>query len=219
MWQLRDDSGTSLVELMVVCVLMIVVLSTAYMLFGAATTMASESEARAIAADNAQHAVETITRELRQAVENEEGYGALVVSQPRQMEFFMDTNRDDKPEKVKYYVSRLHTPASRRARDRDPAALHPRHLRRWHSRPRGTHVADADPIFCYHSTEPDNAATCSNGEQHGFEILTPASPLTTAPRITMVGIDLRNEASSGSETVVMHTSALARIRAVENVVK
>ncbi len=216
--QLRDDSGTSLVELMVVCVLMIVVLSTAYMLFGAATTMANESEARAIASDNAQHAVETMTRELRQAVENEEGYGALIVSQPRQMEFFMDANRDDRPEKVKYYVV-----GSTLLRAVAPAiGTMPPFTHGTYGA--GTPVLEdltstTDPIFCYHSTTPNTATTCSNGEQHGFDALAPASPLTTAPRISMVGIDLQNQARSGSNTVEMHTSALVRIRAVENVVK
>jgi len=218
MQRLRDDTGTTLAELLVVCVLMTVVLSTAYMIFNATSTMANESEARAVAADNAQHAIETMTREIRQASENEEGYGAMVVAQPQTVEFFMDANRDNRPEKIKYYLSgdsimRAVAPAI----GTQPPYSYGSY---------GTGeailtglVSTTAPIFCFHGTTPDTAVVCANGEQHGFQAISTGSPLTTSPKISMVGVTLDNTSMTGRQSAQVHTIALIRIRSVENVVK
>jgi len=216
--KLRDDTGTSLAELLIVCVLMMLVLSTAYMLFGAATTMASESEAHAIAADNVQHAMDTMTRELRQAAENEEGMGAIIVAQPSTVEFYMDTNHDDKPDKVRYYVSGTSIMRAVALATGSTAPYAHGSYGPGSQLLTGL-VSSSDPLFCYHSTTVDSMTTCANGEQHGFGTVTTTNPLTTAPKIAMVGVDLTNEAVSGNRAVSVHTSALIRIRSVENVVK
>ena len=76
--RLRDDSGLSLTELLVVSVLISVILAASYFLFGAASSMNNLAMARAIASDEAQRAVDQMSRDLRQAQENVAEKGVFV---------------------------------------------------------------------------------------------------------------------------------------------
>jgi hypothetical protein len=223
MQSLRDDSGLSLTELLVVSVLMLLVLGTAYMLFDTSTGMADVSEARVIASDNAQKAQELISRDLRQAQENYSGEsgvrpGALAVAKPDTIEFFMDETRDGRPERIKYYMQgtslmRASAPPIGTEYEFSHGAFGTPKVILKNIR------TDNGPVFCFHEVTEDPAVTCANGEKHGFKIVTTSSPLTTLPKIAMVGINLSNEEQAGGKKSTVHTSALIRIRSVENAVE
>lgn len=214
---LRDDSGVSLTELLVVTVLMGVILATAYMLIDSATVMADQSEARSIAADDAQRAIESMSREIKQAQEAREGKGALISALPDSIEFYMDVNRDGPPEKVRYY--RTGTTLFRQVAPvtvSTPLA----HGAYGAGVPLLEDIAPTQgPMFCYHSTELDNAVVCANGQQHKYKVVSTTDPQNTVPVVALVGIDLRNRHASGRQDVTVTTSVVVRIRAVENIVK
>lgn len=216
--RLRDDTGMSLTELLVVTVLMGVILATSYMLLNTATVMADQSEARAIAADEAQQTIERMTREIKQAQEVKDGKGALCSTQPDSIQLYMDENMDGSPEKIRYYRSgttifRQLAPVT--------SALPLTHGA--YGTPEVV-LEDLSPtqgnVFCYHSTAPDTAVTCANGSKHGYEVVPNSTdPENSPPVVSMVGIDLRNQHSTGQQTATVVTSVIVRIRAVENVVK
>jgi|GEM_PF-2694432 len=215
---LRDDTGLSLTELMVVSVLMSVIIATVYMLFGAASAITDTSSARAIAGDEAQHAVDKMTMDLRQAQENEDGKGAFTISLENKVQFFVDLTHDARPEKVTYYITgtNLYRTVASPTNNVPPftfgAAGAPQLM-----------VAGIDPaggsLFCYHGVIADSGATCANGHKHGFNVITSNDPYSTEPKIAMVGINLVNKQSSGGRTVTVYSNALARARALQNEVK
>ena len=61
--------------------------------------------ARSIASDQAQLAVDQMSRDLRQAQENVAEKGVFVTAEANQMRFTADLDHDTKPELVRYYVS------------------------------------------------------------------------------------------------------------------
>jgi prepilin-type N-terminal cleavage/methylation domain-containing protein len=100
-----SDAGFTLVELLVVVSLLSVVMATAYLLQGSASTMSDQIEARATAYDESRKAMDRVERELRQAVEITDKGGAFLTAQPRQMDFYSDVDNDGAPELVKYGVA------------------------------------------------------------------------------------------------------------------
>lgn len=99
-----SDAGVTLIELLTVVSLLSVVVAAAYMLFGSASAMSDQLEARAAAMEENRKGMYSITRELRQAVEITDAGGAFQAAQPRQCEFYTDVDDDGAPELVKYRV-------------------------------------------------------------------------------------------------------------------
>jgi len=217
---IRDDRGMSLTELLVVSVLMSVIIATAYMLFGAAQTIGDSASARAIAADDAQTAIDKIGKELRQAIDNtstddQSKDGAFTIAEANRVQFCSDVTGDGKPELVTYYVS-----GGNLVRTVAPPT---------NSEPIWTFGAAGAPtvlvenvkttsgnLFCYHELTPNTAAVCSAGQKHGFAIVNNASPWTTDPKISLVGIHLVNSQSQGGRTSTKISDALIRLRASQN---
>jgi prepilin-type N-terminal cleavage/methylation domain-containing protein len=99
-----SDGGFSLLELLIVTAILPVVLGAAYLVFmtmsGNYSTIAAQSEATS----EAQRAMDTMVREIRQAQEITIDGGALEVAQPTRCSFYADMDRDGKPERISYYV-------------------------------------------------------------------------------------------------------------------
>jgi len=221
---LRDDSGLTLTELLVVCTLMSVILAAMFALSGAAQAITNISSARTQAATEAQIAVEQFSRDVRQAQENPDpapgatqDKGAFTVSTGTKLQFYADVDHNRKPDLVTWEVvgtelRRSVTPPTNSNYQfvyGTPAA----------ARRMVKKVNTAADTFCYHTNTVDTAATCDNGEQHGFTIVTTADPLNTQPKICLVGINIVNEAASGDQTVTVHTSVLAKVRSIANEVQ
>jgi prepilin-type N-terminal cleavage/methylation domain-containing protein len=100
----RSDVGFSLVELLIAATIFPLVLSAAYMVFitlsGNYSTIAAQSEATS----EAQRAMDTLVRELRQAQEVTDGSGALATATASSCSFYSDVDRDGVPERITYYV-------------------------------------------------------------------------------------------------------------------
>lgn len=217
--RLRDDSGLSLTELLVVSVLISVILAASYFLFGAATSMNDLAMARAIASDQAQLAVDQMSRDLRQAQENVAEKGVFVTAEANQMKFTADLNHDEKPELVRYYVE--NDQLKRTVAQPTAGQTMPPFTFQTAGTPKvlveelGT---SAGPLFCYHSTVVNNTVLCGTAK-HGFNVVTTADPLNTTPKISMIGIKLDVESTSGAKTVAVINRALVRMRTIENTVK
>jgi len=213
-----DDRGLTLVELLVVSTLMSMVIVSTYLLLSTTQNVSSMSMAQSFAYDEAQHAVDTMTMEIRQAQENEEGRGAFTIAEPNRVQFFLDTNGDGRPELVTYYVDsgKLYRTVAPATNTEPPFSFGPpgvatiiiSHL-----------DSSTEAIFCYHGTEIDDTVVCVGGYKHGFSTISTADPYSTSPKITMVGLYLVNQQSFGDRTVSVITDVLARVRSVQNIVK
>ncbi|MEI7814506.1 MAG: type II secretion system protein [Coriobacteriia bacterium] len=231
MRRIRDDGGLSLTELLVVSVLMGVILATMYLLFGAASTIADRSTARAIATDEAQRAIDTMSREIRESQENrtpndDSKGGVFTIAEPNRVQFFSDVNHDNGPELVTYYLS-----GSSLLRTVAPWNQAPTNTQPWTFGSAGTPkalVTNIDtaggPIFCYHSKSP-GTASCARGtyavRYHGFWILgsggTVTAPYDNKSPISMIGINLVNkQPSSGGNYETALSDSLVRLRASQN---
>lgn len=102
---LRDDSGFSLSEMLVVSVLVSVIITAAYFVLNTVSGLSDTVEARAVAAEESRLFLDTITRELRQAEEPVEGNGVVLTAQDRQITFYTDLDHNGIPERVRYYVN------------------------------------------------------------------------------------------------------------------
>ena len=115
---LRDDSGLSLTELLVVAVLVSVILAASYLLLVAVTTMTDQLIARADAATEAQAAVDQISLDLRQSqppapTTDSTSYGVFEgspLTNLNEMIVISDSiyttgALDYRPERIRYYVA------------------------------------------------------------------------------------------------------------------
>jgi len=98
------DGGFSLVELVMVCAILPIVLSAAYLVFITLSGNYSSISAQSEATSEAQRAMDIMVREMRQAQEVTTNGGALAVAQPGRCSFYVDLDRDGIPERVTYYV-------------------------------------------------------------------------------------------------------------------
>jgi prepilin-type N-terminal cleavage/methylation domain-containing protein len=215
---IQDDSGMSLAELLVVAVLISVIMSASYFMFNAAQSMNDIAMARTSATDDAQAAIDRMTRELRQTqVDSTNENGVFRLANANEIKFMSDLDHDARPELVRYYVSGeslLRTVAK-------PTNTLPPFT---YGSPGPPTVlvkklgASAYPIFCFHGRTVDTSVVCGT-DKHGFAKITTTDPYNTKPKITLVGILLNVPGKSGSKTVTVTTRALVRMRTVDNVME
>jgi len=222
MHSISDDSGMTLAELLVVSVLISVIIAASYFMFTAAQSMNDIAMARSSATDDAQSAIDKMTREFRQTQvdrtpdENPVG-GVFKLAGANEAIFMSDLNRDQVPELVRYYVDsgalkRAVAPASN---SQAPFTFGAYGAPTVLIKKLGT---SAYPIFCYHTRTGDSTTVCGP-DKHGFVKVTTADPYNTSPKIAMVGILLNVPGTSGSKTVTVTTRALVRMRTVDNEVE
>jgi prepilin-type N-terminal cleavage/methylation domain-containing protein len=100
----RRDQGFNLIELLITAAIIPVVLSAAYMAFGAMGGNYSKIEAISEATGEAQRGLDTLVRELRQGQEIKEGGGAFSTAATSTCSFYCDVDRDGTPERITYYT-------------------------------------------------------------------------------------------------------------------
>jgi prepilin-type N-terminal cleavage/methylation domain-containing protein len=98
------DGGVSLLELMITAAILPIVLSAAYLVFTTLSGNYSGIAAQSEATSEAQRAMDTMVREIRQAQEITDGGGALATATPTACSFYADIDRDGVPERISYYV-------------------------------------------------------------------------------------------------------------------
>jgi type II secretory pathway component PulJ len=216
---LRDDSGLTLSELVVVTALLTVVLGAMYLLIGATQNITNVASARAIASDEAVRATDTMSRDLRQAQENPSPVagavldrGGFTIAEATRMQFYADVNHDTKPDLVTYTVVggslyRSVTAPNNANYQYTYGTLSP-------AKKIIEKIDTSSGLFCYHTNTVDNTVTCSAGEKHGFTKVTTADPLNTQPKICLVGIYVKNQAKSGDKTVNLTKSVLVKVRSI-----
>lgn len=198
--RLRDDHGTTVTELMVVSVLMLIVLGIIYSVFFTAGAIADSSAAHTAAADESRQAMDRVTRELRQARENVEGAGAVCVAEPRRCQFYIDLNRCGRPERVTYWIA--------------DNALYRSEAQPTNFQPPFTFSADSAAKVIVRKVKPDWTGAV-------FVYYTNANPpvaTTILANISAVKVEVVNQASAGTKTVSVDADTWVKIRSVQNVV-
>jgi prepilin-type N-terminal cleavage/methylation domain-containing protein len=99
-----DDSGFSLIELLIVVGILPVVLGAAYLVFTTMSGNYSGIAAQSEATSEAQRAMDTLVREVRQGQAIIDGGGAIAAATPTSCSFYVDIDRDGLPELIHYYV-------------------------------------------------------------------------------------------------------------------
>jgi prepilin-type N-terminal cleavage/methylation domain-containing protein len=100
-----SDGGFSLIEMVIVCAILPVVLGAAYLVFTTLSGNYSSISAQSEATSEAQRAMDTMVREMRQAQEIQDGGGAVATATPTYCSFYADLDRDGVPERITYYVN------------------------------------------------------------------------------------------------------------------
>jgi len=224
----RDDSGVTVTELLVFVVLLGIVLVTVYVLMGAVTSMTNSTSARAIAADESQKAIARMSREIREAQENNmNGKGVVYLAGANDLQIFVNTNKDAKPELVRYYrattggVTSLYRTVKLASNTTTPtppdeewtftgAASTPELI--------ATNLVTTSDLFCYHERVYSATVVCPNDQRHLSAVpATVSNPYTTAlPKISMIGINLINSYTEGNQTAKITADVLTRIRSIDN---
>lgn len=99
-----DERGFSLAELLVVSAILPIILGAAYLVFTTMSGNYSSISAQSEATSEAQRAMDTMVREIRQAQETTTGGGAFAIADPSRCSFYADMDRDGVPERITYYV-------------------------------------------------------------------------------------------------------------------
>jgi len=100
----RTDLGFTLIEMLLAALILPIVLSAAYLTFTTLSGNYSDISAQSEATSEAQQALDTMVREMRQGQEITDGGGALGVAQADRCSFYADIDRDGVPERITYYV-------------------------------------------------------------------------------------------------------------------
>jgi type II secretory pathway component PulJ len=211
---LRNDIGLSLAELVIASSLVAVVVTTSYLLLNSFTSMSDSLQAKVAASDSAQLAVDAVTRDLRQAQQNDTdtANGAFSVAQPTYAQFFVDTNHDSKPERVTYYISGntlfkvVAYPIGTAAPYGFGSTGTPTPVLK--------SLSPNTTAFVYYSSTVDTATVGTDG--YAFQTVSTSDPLNYATKISLVRISLANWVTVGSRTETVTTTELVRIRAVNS---
>jgi type II secretory pathway component PulJ len=211
---LHNDSGLSLAELVIASALVAVVVTTAYLLLNSFSGMSDSIQAKVAASGSAQIAVDAVTRDLRQAQQNDTDTadGAFSVAQPRYAQFFVDVNHDSRPERVTYYMSgnALYKVVAYPIGTVAPYSF-------GSTGTPASVLEDLDPsttVFTYYSSTVDTSTVGTDG--YAFQTVSTSDPLDYATKISLVGVSLVNWATVGSRTVTVTTTELVRIRSVNS---
>lgn len=100
----HQEAGFSLIELLIASIILPIVLSCAYLVFITLSGNYSGISAQSEATAEAQRAMDTMSREIRQAQEITAGGGALCVATASRCSFYVDIDRDGAPERITYYT-------------------------------------------------------------------------------------------------------------------
>lgn len=199
---LRDDSGYTLSELLIVASLTLVLVTTIFMVLQATTRMSETIEARSIAAEESRMLVDGMTREFRQAVEIDEGEGVFDDAQPRRCSFYTDLNHDGVPERVTYSVrgktvyrsvadAQSIVPPYQFGQDRDETVVVRSLKGGWNGN-----------IFTYYDHEnPPGEVNSGHPED-----------------VSAIKVWLVNSATSGRKTAYVDSSTWVKIRSVHNTI-
>jgi prepilin-type N-terminal cleavage/methylation domain-containing protein len=101
----HPDEGFTLVELLISLALMGFVLSAAYLLLNTVSGDSNIVQARSQAVEENRHAMEVISTEIRQAVEEFDSAGVFKTMGATDCTFTSDVDHDGVPELVRYYLS------------------------------------------------------------------------------------------------------------------
>ena len=242
---LRDDSGLSLTELLVVAVLVSVILAASYLLLVAVTSMTDQLIARADAATEAQAAVDQISLDLRQSqppapTTDSTSYGVFEgspLTNLNEMIVISDSiyttgSLDYRPERIRYYVATAGGVNSlKRSVYLTTDVVSPfTHFAT-------TPVSDKTivkvlvnpagaPIFCYHTTTASAIEVCGTSPydiKHGFLKLTSAQQTAGSanynPLVSMAGVQVYVKSTSSAQSATAVSRALVRIRSGEDLDK
>jgi prepilin-type N-terminal cleavage/methylation domain-containing protein len=99
-----DDAGFSLVELLFASIILPIALGAAYLVFMTLSGNYSSISAQSEATSEAQRAMDTMVREIRQGQQIQDGEGALAAAQSARCSFYCDIDRDGVAERITYYV-------------------------------------------------------------------------------------------------------------------
>ena len=98
------DEGFSLTELLAAVAILPIILGAAYMVFFTLSGNYSSIAAQSEATSEAQRAMDTMVREIRQGQEITDGGGAVAAATATRCSFYADLDRDGTPERITYYV-------------------------------------------------------------------------------------------------------------------
>ncbi|NTU71096.1 MAG: hypothetical protein HGB10_04675 [Coriobacteriia bacterium] len=212
---LDDDSGLTLTEFLIVAMLISVIITASYFMFNAAASMTDQTTARAYAQDEAQRAVDRMTRDLRQSMQDtSDNNGVVRIAEASQLKFSADVNADMKPEMIRYYIegNSLKRTVALPTTSEVPYSYGSPGAPTILIKKLGT---SAGTMFCYHSVDRNTTVYCGP-IKHGFNVVTTTDPFNTTPKISMIGVKLDTVGESGSKTVTVTSRVMVRIRTVEN---
>ena len=208
----QDDSGFSLVELMVVCVLLGVTLAAAWTVMSAVSLMSNSLSARAIATDESQVFVDTIGGELLQAnslksiagtaTANVDAQAAFYDIQSRRIGFYVDLDHNGKPDRVAYFVSGASLVRQQ------AAAANATYPYSW--------AASSTPEVVIQTIDPNWTGAMFTYYANGNWPPTQITSVSQVASITAITVQVRNMATWADQTISYGASSTVRVRAIGN---
>lgn len=211
----RDSHGLSLVELLIVVSLLVMFATMCVMLLNSFTSMTDETQASQALASDTRIAMDGISRDLRQAQQNdaEMTNGAFSVARPTYAQFFVDTDHDAKPERVTYYTAGttlykvIAYPVGAAVPFTFGSTSTPTPVLEDLS------VPDA-AVFTYYSSDVDSSTVGLTG--YAFQQVTATDPLSYATKISLVRVTLSSFVTVGTHTATTTVTQDARIRSINS---
>lgn len=206
----RDDSGFSLTELLVVCVLLVFVLGLAWSTMDATNTLSGRLSAGAVATGESEAFLDHLTLELRQAnsltsiaeTGSATPQGAFSEIAPRETTFYVDLYHNGVPEKVQYAMNG-------NSLIRNEWTATGGYPYNWPSTPNKTSVVIQKvdpswngPIFTYYTND-----------------LWPPTQITNVSQVasvTAVLVQIRNQQPWGNVSQSYGASTTVRVRSIDN---
>ena len=222
-------------ELLVVVVLLGIVVTLVYMLVNAATAMTNSISARAIAQQESQRAIDRMSTDIREAMENRLQYGAVVNAGANDLQMYVNATGNGRPQLIRYWASggslwRTVQLASNATTPTDLLAANPWTFGAASTPERIVQTLDTThgDLFCYHDKITPATSSCPNGQDHELGVPDAghlANPLQLYPAekdppesqvISLIGINLANTQTEGQTTATIVSDVLVRIRSINN---